>query len=169
MFRDTKYIYCSVGLYKSCSTSKVSDNSFENKKLVSSCLLCDSQAVDASFHKHFDLTRPDNFVLGTSEENSNYYDFFNNCEYYDISSLNNVLKHKKDDLFIMHFNMQNLQKNIDKLITLLANLFEMSDIIAISETKITYGQPIVNVDITVYGFLHCDSITKADGVGFYVK
>ena len=60
-------------------------------------------------------------------------------------SLNNVVKHKKDDLFIMHFNMQSLQKNIDKLITLLANLSETPDIIAISETKITYGQPIVNV------------------------
>ena len=61
----------------------------------------------------------------------------------------------------MHFNMRSLQKNIDKLITLLANLSETPDIIAISETKITYGQPIVNVDITGHDFIHCDSITKA--------
>ena len=47
----------------------------------------------------------------------------------------------------MHFNMRSLQKNIDKVIALLANLSETPDIIAISETKITYGQPIVNVDI----------------------
>ena len=56
-----------------------------------------------------------------------------------------------------------------KLITLLANFSETLDIIAISETKITYGQPIVNVDITEYDFIYCDSITKAGGVGFYVK
>ena len=65
--------------------------------------------------------------------------------------------------------MQSLQKNIDKFITLSTNLSETSDIIAISETKITYGQPIVNVDITGYDFIRCDSITKVGGVGFYVK
>ena len=69
----------------------------------------------------------------------------------------------------MHFNMRSLQKNIDKPITVLANLSETPDIIAISETKITYGQPIVNVDITEYDFIHCDGITKAGRVGFYVK
>ena len=69
----------------------------------------------------------------------------------------------------MHFNMRSLQKNIDKLITLLANLSETPDIIAILEIRITYGQPIVNVDITGYDFIYCDSITKAGGVGLYVK
>ena len=44
---------------------------------------------------------------------------FKQLRVYDISSLNNVVKHKKYDLFIMHFNMRSLQKNIDKLITLL--------------------------------------------------
>ena len=63
---------CSRSLHKSCSTSKVNDTSFTNKKLVSSCLLCDSRAVDASFDKHFDSTRPDNFTLGICNENSNY-------------------------------------------------------------------------------------------------
>ena len=69
----------------------------------------------------------------------------------------------------MHCNMRSLQKNIDKLITLLVNLSETPDIIVISETKITYGQLIVNVDITRYDFIYCDSITKAGGVSFYVK
>ena len=160
---------CSRGLHKSCLTSKIRDNSFENKRLVSSCLLCDLRAVDESSDKHFDPTRPDDFTLRTCDENSSYCDFFDNCEYHDISSLNKVVKHKKDDLFIMHFNMRSLQKNIDKLTTLLANLSETPDIIAISETKITYGQPIVKVDITGYDFIHCDSIKKAGGVGCYVK
>ena len=132
-------------------------------------MLCDSRTVDAGSDQHFDSTRPDDFTLGTYDENSNYCNFLNNCEYHNISSLNNVVKHKKDDLFIVHFNVQSLQKNIDKLTTLLANVSETPDIIAISETKITYVQPIVNVDITEYDFIHCDSITKAGWVGFYVK
>ena len=45
----------------------------------------------------------------------------------------------------------------------------MPDIIAISETKITYGQILVNVDINGYEFIHCDSTTKAGGVGIYIK
>ena len=80
-------IDCLRSLHKSCSTSKISVNLSTNKKLVRSCLLCDSRTVDASFDKHFDSTRPDNFTLGTCDENSNYCGFVNNCEYYDISSL----------------------------------------------------------------------------------
>ena len=69
----------------------------------------------------------------------------------------------------MHFKVQSLQKIIDKLTILLASLSETPDIIAISETKITYDQPLENVDITGYDFIYCDSITKAGGVGFDVK
>ena len=55
------------------------------------------------------------------------------------------------------------------LTTFLANISEMPDIIAISETKITNGQILVNVDINGYDFIHCDSTTKAGGVGIYIK
>ena len=51
----------------------------------------------------------------------------------------------------------------------MATSSEAPGIIAISETKITYGQPLVNVDITGYDFIHRVSITKVGGVGFYIK
>ena len=44
-------------------------------------------------------------------------------------------------LFILHFSVRSQQKNIDNLIILLATFSETPDIIAISETKLTYGQP----------------------------
>ena len=160
---------CLCSLHKSCSTSKLRDNPFENKKLVSSCLLCNTQIINASQDKHFDLMRFENFTLGTCEDNSNYCEFFDYCVYHDITSLNNVVNLKTDKLFILHFNVRSLQKNIDKLITLLATFSEAPYIIAISETKRTYGQPLVNVDITGYDFIHRVSITKAGGVGFYIK
>ena len=59
-----------------------------------------------------------------------------------------------------------MQNDIDKLIILLVTFSETPDIIAISETKLTYGQLLVNVDITGYDFIHCASITKAGWVGF---
>ena len=160
---------CSRSLHKTCSTSKIRDNPFENKNLVSSCLLCDSRIINASQAKHFDLMRSENFTLGTCDDNSNYCDFFDNCVYHDIKSLNNVVNLKTDELFILHFNVRSLPKNIDNLITLLATFSETPDIIAISETKLTHGQSLVNVDITGYDFIHCAIITKAGGVGFYVK
>ena len=66
---------------------------------------------------------------------------------------------KTDELFILHFNVRSL----------LATFSEAPDIIAMSETKLTYGQPLVNVDITGYDFIHRASITKTGGVGFYIK
>ena len=125
--------------------------------------------INASQDKHFDLMRSENFTLGTCDDNSNYCDFFDNCVYHDITSLNNVVNLKTNELFILHFNVRSLQKNIDKLITLLVTFSETPDIIAISQTKLTYGQPLLNVDITGYDFIHCISITKAGGVGFYIK
>ena len=86
-----------------------------------------------------------------------------------FKSLNYVVNLKTDELFILHFIVRSLQKNIDNLITLLATFSETPDIIAISETKLTHGQTLVNADITGYDFIHCASITKASGVGFYVK
>ena len=80
--------------------------------------------VNASQDKHFDLMRSENFTLGTCDGNSNYCDFFNHCVYHDILSLNNLIKLKGDDLFILHFNVRSLQNNVDKLITFLATFSE---------------------------------------------
>ena len=141
----------------------------KRKKLVNSCLLCDSRIINVNQDKHFDLLRSENFTLGTCDDNSKYCDFFDNCVYHDITSLNNVVNLKKDELFILLFNVCSLQKNIDQLITRLTTFSEAPNIIAISETKLIYGQPLVNVNITGYDFIHRVSITKARGVGFYIK
>ena len=103
---------CLRSLHLTCSTSKIKDKSFQNKRFVSSCLLCDSRMVDASFDKQFVTTRFQDLTLETCNQNSSYCDFFNNCKYHDVSSLNNVVKHKKDELFIIHFNVRSLQKTL---------------------------------------------------------
>ena len=51
----------------------------------------------------------------------------------------------------------------------MADISETPDMTAISETKIMYGQLLVNVDIAGYDFIHCDSAARAGGVGFYIK
>ena len=93
-----------------CSTSKIKGKPFQNKRFVSSCLLYDSRMVYASFDKQFVTTRSQDPTLENCNRYSNYCDFFNKCECHDMSSLNNVVKHKKDELFIIHFNVRSLQK-----------------------------------------------------------
>ena len=50
----------------------------------------------------------------------------------------------------------------------MANLSETPDIIAISVTRITHDHLLVG-DIEEYDFIHCDSLTRAEVVGFYIK
>ena len=67
---------CLRSLHLTCSTSKVKDKSFRNKRFVSSYLLCDSRMVDASFDKQFVTTRSQDLTLETCNQNSSYCDFF---------------------------------------------------------------------------------------------
>ena len=69
----------------------------------------------------------------------------------------------------MHFNIRSLQKNSDHLASYLSGLSVLPDIIAITETKLTNGIINSNIHLTGYAFLHCDSSTKAGGVGLYIK
>ena len=152
---------------KSSTSFKIKNNLTDNKNF--SCLLCNSRSSDASSDKYFDSTKSDNCSLGTYDVKSNYCEFFNNCKYFDATLFNSVVKYRVNELFIIHFNVRSLQKNIDKLITFLAEFSEKPDIIAISETKIKCGQPLLNVNISGYSFIHCDSVTNSGGVGFYIK
>ena len=106
-----------------------------------------------------------------SAEN-NYDEFFNRLMYYSINSLNNSLKyHKKnvDNLFIMHFNIRNLQRNFDQMHEFLSKLSVQPDIIALTETKLS-GNPVYsNIELNGYDFLHADSETTAGGVGLYIQ
>ena len=74
-----------------------------------------------------------------------------------------------NDLFFIHFNIRSLQKNINKLTHYLSQLHKLSDVIAITETKLQNDTIYNNIDIAGYNFIHADSLTKAGGVGFYIK
>ena len=51
----------------------------------------------------------------------------------------------------------------------LTKLSSLSDIIAITETKLTLNQIPINIKLDVYVFLHSDSTSKAGGMGLYIK
>ena len=65
---------------------------------------------------------------------------------------------------MLHFNITPLQKNFDTFYETLQLLPTLPQIIGISETKIN-DNPLTNISITNYTFLHANSTTRAAGVG----
>ena len=71
----------------------------------------------------------------------------------------------------MHFNnnIRSLQRNFDQMHELLSKLSVQSDIIALTETKLSGNSVHSNIELNGYDFLHADSETLAGGVGLYIQ
>ena len=74
---------------------------------------------------------------------------------------------KLNSLFLIHFNTRSLQKNFDKFHEFLCSLSVTPDIICISESRLK-GNPITNITLPGYDFIHNDSPTSAGGVAVYI-
>ena len=73
------------------------------------------------------------------------------------------------EIFLIHFIIRSLQKHIDELNSVISSFKNQSEIVAISETKIIEGKFNRNIYFDGYNFIHCDSVTRAGGVGLYIK
>ena len=74
----------------------------------------------------------------------------------------------KDSLTFIHFNVRSLQKNFDAFHEFLCNQPCSPDIICVTETRLK-NQPLLNIDISGYTFIHIDSPTTAGGVAMYIS
>ena len=74
----------------------------------------------------------------------------------------------KDSKSIIHFNVRSLQKNFDAFYEFLCNQPFSPDIICVTETRLK-TQPLLNIDISGYTFVHIDSPTTAGGVAMYIS
>ena len=93
------------------------------------------------------------------------------CQYYNSGHFIEYTKQlTTKDLFMVHCNVRSLNKNLCYLQQYLSELYYESDIIAMFETRINSTnshQP--DHQMHGYTFFHCDSTTKAGGVGAYIK
>ena len=105
----------------------------------------------------------------TSLNSDDHVELFGTCEYVDSQNHNWLNNKKIGDLFMIHFNLRSLRKNIDKLSDYLAGFKNQPEIVAISETKLREGYINRNIELEVYTFLHSDSRTQAGGVGIYIE
>ena len=81
--------------------------------------------------------------------NHNYSDLFFTSYYVDACKKNLFDKKNHDNLFIIHFNVQSIQKNIDSLNNLLSSFKNQLDIVAISETKLQKEKINQNFNLVV--------------------
>ena len=69
----------------------------------------------------------------------------------------------------MHFNLKSKQKNVDKLPAFLSELNALSDVLAISETKLKPIQLTINIDMQGYISIRKHSSKNSSVVGFHRK
>ena len=86
------------------------------------------------------------------------------CNYYDIFKLNTTLNDSSH--FFIHLNISSFQSYFDKLYDFLLELTHPPSIIFISETRIN-KEPLININLPRYTFLHSPSPSVVGGVGVY--
>ena len=74
-----------------------------------------------------------------------------------------------DNFTMLHLNIASLSKHIDELNNLLKLLNFSFDIIGITETRLYDDQPLTNIEIDGYDFVHTPTSTKCGGAGIYIK
>ena len=126
-----KYVFCSRYLHKDYFVTKQTlSKNIASDKSETACMPCSTipnikNLTDISAHDLIESNtrrEPDNVVLNSTSEDFFCYlhpeeeegqlqqqDFFDNCAYYDQKSLSN-LEISTKGLFIIHFNIRNLQK-----------------------------------------------------------
>ena len=86
------------------------------------------------------------------------------CNYYDIFKLNTTLNNSSH--FLIHLNISSLQSHFYELYELLLELTHPLSIIFISETHIN-KEPLININLPGYNFLHFPFPSVVGGVGSY--
>ncbi len=89
-------------------------------------------------------------------------------KYYSISEFISA-KFSKHKFSIYHLNIASLQKHIHELRTLLSSSLHNFDSICISETRLQNENPLVNINIDGYDFIHTPTHSQCGGAGMYIK
>ena len=90
------------------------------------------------------------------------------CKCFDIPNAK-ILSSTADGINFLHINLRsvNNQENFDKFYEFLTFLPSLPDIVCVSETRLK-DDPLINICVPKYSFVHANSSTNAGGVGIYV-
>ena len=97
------------------------------------------------------------------------YLFNPQSDYYDISSLNEVISKSGAKSFsFFHYNIRSLSKNIGRLEDMMYSLSEQPGVLGVSETSLN-ANTTFNSELISYNICQADSPTAAGGVALYVS
>ena len=91
------------------------------------------------------------------------------CKYLDPNHNQSTIDNNHS-FILLHLNIRSLHKNFDSFYEFLRTLNFTADIICITETRLK-DQPLINIDLPNYTFLHENSVSAVGGVavGLYVS
>jgi len=75
----------------------------------------------------------------------------------------------KKQLSMAHLNIASLQSHIEELRTLLTILEYPFDVIAITETRLHEQEPLIDIALAGYNFIHTPTKTQNGGAALYIK
>jgi len=89
------------------------------------------------------------------------------CKYIDNLSFHN-LQNFGHSLKLTHLNIRSLHKNFDAMHDFLQSLSFSPDIVYLTETRIK-EQPLINISLLNYNFVHANSQPSAGRVAAYIS
>ena len=159
-----KYVYRSNDDRSSSSICDFCDNSCTNP-ITTICSQCLSNIFPFS-----NCTIPSRDQIVDQSLCIDDFDFCNvtKCRMLAHEELLNFLSvmPRTEQITLCHFNVRSLQKNIDHLAEIIHSLDSLPSFIAISETRLK-SDPLVNIELEGYRFLHTPTVFNAGGVGVY--
>ena len=147
------------------------DKNFPFSSLDTETLFLTMQGKDSNIGEHITLSPSFNIqtLLDKISNNDTYISDITNSEYFTPSQFVSA-KFSKDAFSMFHLNIASIALHLDELKTLLSILDHPFDILAISETKILEdSDPISNIFIEGYNFVHTPTKTDKGGVGLFIK
>ena len=119
--------------------------------------LCLSRTATPFFRDQDELT--DNIF-------SNLTSKIRKCEYLD-SCCKTLNPEPKNTLLLLNVNVRSLHKNFNLVYEFIDSLNQPPHIICLSETRIKH-EPLINIELNNYSFIHANSKTNAGGVAMYI-
>ena len=122
----------------------------------------DAPIISLSFTENQSFTENVNKFL---QEQSKY---LLNCQYYNISELNNMIVNHKEKLYLFHLNISSLPYHFQDLNDLLKSLKKTFSFIRITESQLKVNlQPLINIDPNNYNIESTPTKSEKGGTLLY--
>lgn len=170
-------LYCDIHrglIHKSCAT--IYETKFPALSSTTDVFYCSSCLASILPFSDCDIPQDDVATAKMTTVNhqnlleTNMLDFPNvqHCRFLKLPNGELPLSNGPNPLILGHVNIRSIQKNFDDLHHFLATLQLQVSLLCLSETRLK-SDPISNISLKGYTFIHSPTRTNAGGVGLYIR